>query len=82
MQQSLFSNGQTGEHFARIPRTLNLRSSSICCRPFASPDLVIIFWIFPQHSTVGLFMGIIVSFHGFFFPPLLLFISNAEVHLA
>ena len=34
MQQLSFSKGQTGEHLARRCRTLNPRSSRVCCSPF------------------------------------------------
>ena len=78
MQQLLFSNRQTGEHFTHILRMSNPRSSSVYCRPFGMPASVVIFCSFPWHSTLGLFMGITVSFCFLCFPPLLLFISNAQ----
>src|SRR5216683_3135958 len=78
MQQLLFSNGQTGEHFTCILRMSNPHSLSVCCRPFGTPASVVIFYGFPWHSTLGLFMGITVSFCFLCFPPLLLFISNAR----
>jgi len=77
MQQLLFLNGQTGEHFTCILWMSNPHSSSVCCRPFGTPALVVIFCGFPWDSTLGLFIGITVSFCFLCFPPLLLFISNA-----
>src|ERR1700678_2013847 len=37
MQQPSFSNGQTGVHLARRPRTSKPRSSRVCWSPFCSP---------------------------------------------
>ena len=78
IQQLSFSKGQTGEHFACIPVVLNLRSSSTCLRPFASPASVVIFCGFPWNSIWGLFIGITVSFCFLCFPPFDLFISKAQ----
>ena len=78
MQQSLFLNRQTGEHFMHIPWTLKPCSSNICWIPFASLVSVIIFWGFPQNSGYGLFMGIMVSFCFHCLPLLPLFISNVQ----
>src|SRR6266851_7831482 len=78
MQQSLFSNGQTGEHFRHILQMSNPCFSSVCYSPFGSPASVVIFCSFPWHSTVGLFIGTTVSFCFLCLPPLPLFISNAR----
>ena len=78
MQQPLFSNGQTGEHLALIPVTSKPCSSRVCCSPFGSPFLSVIFCSSPQYCRLGLLMGIIVSFCFHCFPPLDLFLSKAH----
>src|SRR6266704_2717074 len=69
---------QTGEHFVRIPSTLNPRSSSVCLRPFALPAAVVFSWGLLRNSAQGLFIGITVFFCFLCPPPLDLFMSNAQ----
>src|SRR5216683_3696914 len=78
MQQDSLSKGQTGLHLACIPRMLNLHSSRVCWRPFASPSSVVIFCALPQSLGRGLFIEIIVSFCFLCLPPFDLFISKAQ----
>ena len=77
IQHASFSQGQTGEHFARILSTLNPHSCRVCSRPLGSPLAVVIDWGLPWSSTFGLFIGMMVFFCLRCLPPLPLFISKA-----
>jgi len=78
IQQVLFSNRQTGAHFACILYTSKPHSLRVCSMPFASPVSVVIFWGNPWNWGYRLFIGITVSFCFHCFPPLVLFMSNAR----
>jgi len=80
MQQSVFSKGQTGKHFAHIFETLNPHSSRTSLSPFTSSLSVIIFCMWPHIWMAGALLGTIMSFCFCCFPPLLLFISKLSVH--
>src|SRR5258708_26224011 len=56
MQQSVFSKGQTGKHFAHIFETLNPHSSRTSLSPFTSSLSVIIFCMWPHIWMVSRFM--------------------------
>src|SRR6266853_3851833 len=78
MQQFSFSKGQTGLHLAHMPHMLNLCSSRVCWRPFATLVSVTNFCDLPQNSGCTLVTRITVSFCFLWLPPFDLFISKAQ----
>src|SRR5258708_14390412 len=80
MQQSVFSKGQTGKHFAHIFEKLNPHSSRTSLIPFTSSLSFIIFCMWPHIWMAAALLGTIMSFCFCCFPPLLLFISKLTVH--